>query len=51
MLKKLQMWRLLIGSPFAYEFGRISKTELYQRLDQAAELAGRGPGYFSSRLA
>jgi hypothetical protein len=46
-MKKLKILRIVASSSFAWSFGRMSRDELYHRFDRAAELAGRGPRYFS----
>ena len=47
-------WRiawLLNSSSFAFFFGFMSRETLYKRFDRAAELAGRGPAFFSGYSA
>ena len=44
---KLRISWLLASSSFARSFGLMSRKKFYQRFDRAAELAGRGPRFFS----
>jgi hypothetical protein len=46
-MKRARIIWLLCSSSFAYSFGLMSRRKLYERLDRAAELYGRGPAFFS----
>jgi hypothetical protein len=51
MSRRARISWLLFSSSFANSFGLMSRDKLYERFDRAAELAGRGPAFFSGYRA